>query len=132
MEGWIATITLWYAALTLASAQFATWYDKSLSKRERELVPTSFLVVIGVGGTEFVRFMRLVPVASFVSSVTGHEWWHGLLLLAGFWMLDCLAAYAATGLPMIFGDLRRASDKRDDTNVVAEVALGEIASWMRK
>ncbi|HIP96540.1 MAG TPA: hypothetical protein EYH32_04915 [Anaerolineae bacterium] len=130
MNGRFVAAVLWYIGITLVGAWVAQRYDAWIERRrERGVVPTAFLVVIGVLGTEIMRAARLLYPAWVAGEMSGAGGWRGVIAIIAAWAVDSTLAYAATGTPMILGDLRREARLREDqerirVGIVREIAKG--------
>ena len=110
--GSIETAIAWYIGASLVAAWIAWRYDAWIAKAHqpdvqnatRRVIPTSFLVVLGVASTEIFRLIRASPVLYMFPHLSD---WLDVPRLLAIWTLDALTAYAATGLPMVIGDIRR-------------------------
>lgn len=128
----IGFLAVWYVAAT-AAAVIATWrYDRWITKAHeqdahdatRRVVPTSLLVVAGVGGVELFKVLRLFPIAWIVGDrLIGVNGLIVGLATAGVLLADSMIAYAAAGWPMISGDLLRETRAREQAEGIAQERL---------
>jgi hypothetical protein len=133
MNGWIAATALLWLALTYAANRLAKTYDSWIERAHhpeeeiatRRVVPTSFLVVIGVAGTETLRVLRWALIVGFVLG------WEAALLLVAVWILDDLTSYGLTGLPMTLGDLEREAEESAARRGENASLLGGLATAMK-
>jgi hypothetical protein len=128
MSGRIAASVLWHVALTFVGAWVAQQYDAWIEqRRERGVVPTAFLVAIGVLGTEIMRAARLLYPAWIAGEILGVGGWRGIIVLVAAWAVDSATAYAATGVPMILGNLRREAQMQEERERLQVETVQRIA-----
>lgn len=142
MNGYVWAGVLWYVVLTAVAIGIAARYDQWIAASHREdadveqatrrVVPTSFLVVAGVAGTELFRLVRLAPLASVAAEALGYPWWLGAQIACGGFLLDAMSAYLATGWPMIRGDLLREAQAAEEAAGVGDAAIQRLDEMARE
>jgi len=138
MSGYVTAGLLWYIFTTAVASWLAREFDKWITRahdpavREatRRVVPTSFLVAVGVGGTELFRLVRIFPLVALLAQWIGFAGWINALLMTAIMLVDALSAYLATGLPMIYGDLHRETQALEAAELCAQARdLRLLSDW---
>ena len=103
-------VIVWYVFGTAIGIWFASAYNGWINRQaEANPLPASILTMFGVAGIEIIRVIRAAPLICYLVSTldSTNDPSTVMLLYAGGYALDALAAYIPTGLIMMSGNLKR-------------------------
>lgn len=106
---------VWYLFITLVMAVVAIFYNHVLNQDRWRLIPVCLKVVAGTTITEILRVTRSLPfvciAAWYIANSLGIDGSVIILLITSLmiavWTTDSILGYAATGIPLIWGDMLR-------------------------